>query len=891
MQSPGPPGWSVSRSTSGGGLSAFAPQVDRHHGDWHRYEDGDGNVDVDGDTEWKNQQHDEYGTRRRAPTACDMCRRRKIKCEFEGSANVCIQCMQRKTRCAFNSRKQKVESLKRAQHVRSLEMRLKQLESLLRNAGLLPQVYINEELSRDDEDLDYENESDSDDDDHDLMNDDEHTDNSTEKPVTPSSSTSSHSESNRDGDPPAPNLSLLKSWMEGEPRYYGYASSLSILSQEGIQWIRDKSGETDFPDTVLSQPCWKTQPWGYWRPDVFHDLFSCRVFKALPPRSEVFALLKIYFQTTNRIFPVYHEESFMRMVEWQYTQQTCTDVARWASINILLALSYRYRPSHGPRPEKDNERAWLYFKNAASVLTELSLRRSDLLSIQALLAMALFLRGNSGLWATVPVVTAAIRSCHSLGLHKRLPRNDLSPIEQEQRKRVFWIAYFFDQTISIYTGMAALQDYEDFDVDLPSDDPPEGGAGLELSRQNWTVRYFRILCQHTVIKSRIYKELYSTKALAKSISEVRATVAELNAELEKWKRENPYINASSPSGAGKDDMELIARLGQRLSYYNSLIIIHRMPLLHEMTAWSRLQQRVDPKVDFKSIFAESYESTQVCVQAARDSLKLIDQLPWRDVGYAWSLLHYLFVAVVIVFGNILRETRDPKTQEDLKLLNTAVTYFNTLAPQNGRSKTAKFMATMSSIMERVAKKVVDKEAKDPKVADSGSTSMVASKQQNSTASAGKSSSSAGDVQIPDIEGFPPVNSSGYVVPGSPSDQCSSSSFIPATIPAATNVDTTVDTTVDMTGLRPPQDTEQLSTAPSYPWVLPDAYSAYSSFADERSVPSELWQIPITAEWQLLDQFPELQINSVVQTMENGVDGSTVPDMGQDLFNQTWHSYG
>jgi hypothetical protein len=87
----------------------------------------------------------------------------------------------------------------------------------------------------------------------------------------------------------------------------------------------------------------------------------------------------------------------MRMVEWQYTQQTCTDVARWASINILLALSYRYRPSHGPRPEKDNERAWLYFKNAASVFTELSLRRSDLLSIQTLLAMVcvyVFIQGK-----------------------------------------------------------------------------------------------------------------------------------------------------------------------------------------------------------------------------------------------------------------------------------------------------------------------------------------------------------------------------------------------------------------------------------------------------------------------------------------------------------------
>lgn len=98
--------------------------------------------------------------------------------------------------------------------MRYLETRLKQLESLLRTAGVLPQDYINEEHSRQDDEelLDYEDENDSDDDDDD---DDE------QKTVTPNSSTSSHSETKRNEDSPAPHLSLLKSWLEGEPRYFG----------------------------------------------------------------------------------------------------------------------------------------------------------------------------------------------------------------------------------------------------------------------------------------------------------------------------------------------------------------------------------------------------------------------------------------------------------------------------------------------------------------------------------------------------------------------------------------------------------------------------------------------------------------------------------------------
>ena len=77
----------------------------------------------------------------------------------------------------------------------------------------------------------------------------------------------------------------------------------------------------------------------------------------------------------------------MRLVEWQYTQQTCDDAARWASINILISMAYAFRTHKSAKPEKDKEKAWLYFKNTMSVFTELTVRRTDILSIQALLAM------------------------------------------------------------------------------------------------------------------------------------------------------------------------------------------------------------------------------------------------------------------------------------------------------------------------------------------------------------------------------------------------------------------------------------------------------------------------------------------------------------------------
>lgn len=226
--------------------------------------------------------------------------------------------------------------------------------------------------------------------------------------------------------------------------HVGRSTPLSILTREGVEWIKSRSGEANSLNTLLSNSKFDS-PWAYWRPDVFHDLFSTTVSKPLPPRAEVFSLLRDYFQTVNLLFPLYHEDTFMQLVEWQYTQQTCDDAARWASINIILALAYEYRFSNSQKSEKDREKGWLYYKNALSVFPELVLRRTDLLSVQALLGMAIYLRGNSGSQSTLAMVTAAIRISHRIGLHRELPRPSLLKPEKDQRRTVFWIAYILDQ--------------------------------------------------------------------------------------------------------------------------------------------------------------------------------------------------------------------------------------------------------------------------------------------------------------------------------------------------------------------------------------------------------------------------------------------------------------
>lgn len=127
--------------------------------------------------------------------------------------------------------------------------------------------------------------------------------------------------------------------------------------------------------------------WMYWKPEIFSDIFARRVFKPLPPKEEALSLFKDFFENFNCMFPLFHEATFMHLVERQYSRDPYEGSGWWASINVVLAISHRLRVMSNLVPHEEDKKAWLYLKNAMGVLTELTMRNTDLLSVQALLGM------------------------------------------------------------------------------------------------------------------------------------------------------------------------------------------------------------------------------------------------------------------------------------------------------------------------------------------------------------------------------------------------------------------------------------------------------------------------------------------------------------------------
>ncbi|KAE8136243.1 fungal-specific transcription factor domain-containing protein [Aspergillus pseudotamarii] len=776
--------------------------------------------------------------RRRNPLACEMCYKKKVKCEVEGSDTACIQCMRRNITCKFTTRKEKRDNLKRTNYVKNLEERLRKTESLLRAAGLLD----DEDMSQLDSGGEDGNDSSEDENSIHVAN---------EESNAPSGSGLSSKSAGRSQKLPWDSTlhqpPLFRYDPREDSRYYGRSSFLSILSRDGIEWIKSKTGDSRFL-TLLLEDKDHDSPWDHWRPDVFHDVFSSTVFKPLPPRAEVFSLLKDYFRTVNRLFPLYHEATFMQLVEWQYTQQTCDDAARWASINIILSLAYEYRFSNCQKSERDREKAWLYYKNAMSVFAELTLRRTDILSVQALIGMALFLRGNSGTQSASPIITAAIRACQRMGLHRDVPRPHLSQAEQEQRKRVFWVAYILDQSACIRTGSSPTQHPDDLDIGFPEVDTDD-----EFTMHG-NASFFRQICHMTLIRSRIYSKLYAVKALQKmSPKEIYKVVRELREELEEWHQASPFTQKLKPRGASEDFLVGFATAGLQFGYFNSMIMIHRLPLTIHFAYVRHSTINVKWDVDHKTIFNESTKASSICVQAARDTLKLVNNLPWGDIAWIWSLLYYIFLAVTILFTYILRDSQHPNAREDLQHLSMAATFFATLIPGDGPCNYAKFMTKMCANFERVARAVVEREQKALKSSDTHHqpvASSVTTQERNETSSPSREQvshlSSTGHVDIPQLEGLPRINSSGYVVPESPSA-------------ASEDTPTADQPTVNdpLLGGYPVSQAHESPSATiqqSYQYPMDDTFPA--AMADDIQQP-ELWQIPMTADWEFGSQFLSL----------------------------------
>ncbi|KAF2125677.1 hypothetical protein P153DRAFT_369691 [Dothidotthia symphoricarpi CBS 119687] len=657
--------------------------------------------------------------RRRIARACDMCRKKKIKCD--GKMPACTHCINYKTECIFTQVEKKRQAPKGAKYIEGLENRLARMESLMRLSGVLPE---------------------DDDGSTDLATIERRladrvggsvtprtggsrreslapptglsTQNGTPVPQTvlsPQSDSTSPEppkETTREDaqeDALAEMMCSLVTNNCGETRYIGSSSGFSIFSPKGIQWVNEKTGDNSFRE-MISTAAVEDNKWIQWRPDVFQDIFKRRVYKQMPPKHEALSLLKDYFENFNCMFPLFHEPTFMHLVDKHYSNDPYEGSGWWASLNVALAFAHRLRVMSNLVPAEEDEKAWQYLKNAMSVMVELTMRNTDLLSVQALLGIGLFLLGTPNPQPTYFFIATAMRLAHSIGLHKKGSNFNLNAAEVEQRKRVFWIAYMLDKDICLRSGRPPIQDDDDMNVELPSEHPPDNIGNIPLADGKGMMNLFRLMCTFSIIQSKVYKGLYSVKASKQTDGELLNTIGELDKELENWKDEIPLEFRPEHDIKASHTPLILQVAVLHLGYYNCLTTIHRMSVHHGYWT-SRLSNFAIQGLNARPLNPRVFMSAQLCVQAARASIHLLKYIPKGDLSCVWLIIYFPVTALVTLFANILQNPQDTRSRSDLKLMKLVVNFLNMLNDDQG-SGSVRRMCSVCAEFERIAAIVLEK---------------------------------------------------------------------------------------------------------------------------------------------------------------------------------------
>ncbi|KAF2222748.1 fungal-specific transcription factor domain-containing protein [Elsinoe ampelina] len=655
--------------------------------------------------------------RRRIARACDMCRKKKIKCD--GKMPKCSHCENYKTECIFTQVEKKRNPPKGAKYIEGLENRLGRMESLLRMSGLLAEDdggrtdlgTLEKKLAEQARGHSMTSGSAS------PPRREKSTSlhgtprmNHVSSPhsvdtSSPKSSSTKRPEEKKEVEALADQMCSLVTNNVGETRYIGSSSGFSIFSPKGIEWVREKTGDDSFQEMIQNAAA-NDQQWYQWKPEVFGDIFGRRTFQPLPPKQVAVSLLKDFFENFNCMFPLFHEPTFMHLVHKHYSLEPYEGSGWWACLNVALAVAHRMRVMSNVSGSEEDQLAWMYLKNALAVQSELTMRNNDLLSVQALLGIALFMQGTPNPQPSFFFVAAAIRLSHSIGLHKRGSDFKLNEVENEQRKRVFWIAYMLDKDMALRSGRPPTQDDDDMNVELPSEDPPDNIGNVPSSNPSGKFNLFRLMAEFAMIQSRVYKQLYSVKASKQTDGELLNTIGELDNELEAWKDSIPPEYRPDNEIKAQHAPLVLHIVCIHFAYYNCLTTIHRMAVHHGYWT-SRLSDFAIAGLNARPLNPRVFMSAALCVNAARTSISLIKYVPQGDHACVWLVLYYPISALVTLFANVLQNPQDVRARSDVRLMSSVVEFLTMLAAEESHGHVRR-MLSICVEFERISRMALEK---------------------------------------------------------------------------------------------------------------------------------------------------------------------------------------
>ncbi|KAK0461277.1 fungal-specific transcription factor domain-containing protein [Desarmillaria tabescens] len=537
--------------------------------------------------------------KRRLPGACDICRKKKIKCDSATMpSGRCSNCI------AFDSKCMHTDPVKKrgpkTNYVEELEQRVNKLEEMLKE--LKPEVVLPEdEAFREYSPVQPQ-----------------HSPPSLQYSRGESSSPRQLSEPSDSAEDDLPHIELLEHMKRMSlhtfgDRYFGPSSSFSLVKSA-------MSIKTEFMgnEASLSVPDYhqyfELQPWERETAELEtpHYVF--------PDDDLILSLVDIYFNTINIIFPMLHRPTFDKNVAEGLHLR---DHNFGAALLLVLAIASRY--SNDPRvysdPNAKLSSGWKFFEQMGVIYS---------------------------LGTSVPqfgwtMVGIGMRFAVEIGLHRRKPEGHQLTVEDELKKRAFWALITLDRLISLFLGRPSIIRDEDFDLETPveCDDEyweiePNGRVHFHQPPNTPSkITYFRLHLKLCEILAFVLRTLYSIKKSRAMLGLTgkdweQRLVADLDSSLNAWVDSIPDHLRWDPHR--KDSTFLFQSAALYCMYYMLQIQIHR-PFLH-----------TDSPLSFPSL--------AICTNAARSCSHVVDVHCTTNGTVIPHIIMGAFVSGVVLSMNI-----------------------------------------------------------------------------------------------------------------------------------------------------------------------------------------------------------------------------------------------
>ncbi|KAF3921508.1 hypothetical protein ABW21_db0209827 [Orbilia brochopaga] len=385
-----------------------------------------------------------------------------------------------------------------------------------------------------------------------------------------------------------------------------------------------------------------------------------------PPSHVADDLIKAYFTYFHKSYPVLHEPTFL--AQYKGVLPRPVDGSWPLILNMIFAIG-SWTSSTSP-----NDVDIYFYEQARHHLTADIFESGRLGMVQALTLMANYLQKRNKPNSGHIIMGIAIRMALSLGLHREFPDWNVSPLQKEIRRRVWWSLFVLDAGACVTLGrpvtfgegtLGALNVRLPLNIQdelMPSVQDFPASAAMVPTTCNEPTPYSCLIAQATFAKVSV--KIHS-RLLAGSLSSYEE-IQPFDEMINKWAASLPTYLAVDESPSEPAWLALPRGIfwwrarDQRLILYRQLFFNRLMEGKFGNKQSAAAVENKDGKLSDKT----TEKVVHICREVAKQSIDGIHNFyktQPHNQGGTWYVVYFIFSAVFIPLVSLLA---DPLEEND-----------------------------------------------------------------------------------------------------------------------------------------------------------------------------------------------------------------------------------